>query len=208
MMIQHLLVPSAARTMENGPVRPQRRGRPDLLYLPGGGAGLPACCWACQVIERGLRDSPPFVLPLLVIFLREPLGKLLASDPDWEAGKDGATSSSRTSFELFEVLLSFVTNTMSFLRVGAFVLVHAGMMVVVFTLAEMVGGGASPVVIVLGNLFVMGMEGLMVGIQVLRLEFYEMFSRYFDGTGASPFRPIVRSGKTEIPESLRSRLGP
>jgi len=36
---------------------------------------------------------------------------------------------------------------------------------------------------VLGNLFVMGLEGLIVGIQVLRLEFYEMFSRYFEGNG-------------------------
>ena len=91
-------------------------------------------------------------------------------------------------FEMFEVLLSFVTNTMSFLRVGAFVLVHAGMMVVVFTLSGMVGGIGSPIVIVIGNIFVMGMEGLIVGIQVLRLEFYEIFSRFFNGEG-SPFIP-------------------
>ena len=44
----------------------------------------------------------------------------------------------------------------------------------------------------LGNLFVMGLEGLIVGIQVLRLEFYEMFSRYYDGDGFA-FNPIVNN---------------
>ena len=92
-------------------------------------------------------------------------------------------------FELFEVLLSFVTNTMSFLRVGGFILSHAGMMSVVFTLSGMVGAGASPVVIIVGNLFVMALEGLIVGIQCLRLEFYEMFSRFFDAEG-DVFAPV------------------
>lgn len=92
-------------------------------------------------------------------------------------------------FELFEVVLSFITNTMSFLRVGGFILSHAGMMAVVMTLSEMVGEGASPVVVVIGNLFVLGMEGLIVGIQSLRLEFYEIFSRFFEGDG-KPFTPI------------------
>ncbi len=96
----------------------------------------------------------------------------------------------QTFFEMFEVVLSFVTNTMSFLRVGGFILVHAGMMAVVFTLAEMVGGGASPVVIIIGNIFVMALEGLIVGIQVLRLEFYEIFSRFFDADGGQ-FKPAT-----------------
>lgn len=96
----------------------------------------------------------------------------------------------QTFFEMFEVILSFVTNTMSFLRVGGFILIHAGMMAVVFTLAGMVGGGASPVVIIIGNIFVMALEGLIVGIQVLRLEFYEIFSRFFNANG-EPFKPVT-----------------
>lgn len=95
-------------------------------------------------------------------------------------------------FEMFEILLSFVTNTMSFLRVGGFILSHAGMMSVVMTLSEMVGAGASPVVVIFGNLFVMALEGLIVGIQCLRLEFYEMFSRYFDAEGVE-FTPVRAS---------------
>ncbi len=95
-------------------------------------------------------------------------------------------------FELFEIMLTFLANTMSFLRVGGFVLSHAGMMLVVYTIAEMVGEGSIGyyIVLVFGNLFVMGLEGLIVGIQVLRLEFYEMFSRYYDGDGL-PFHNIV-----------------
>ena len=85
-------------------------------------------------------------------------------------------------FELLEVVLSFVSNTMSFLRVGGFVLSHAGMMVVVMTLKEMTGS-AGLLVLVIGNIFVIGLEGLIVGIQTLRLQYYEMFSRYFAGGG-------------------------
>lgn len=130
---------------------------------------------------------PLLVLPLLVMFAKEPLGRLVRGEKDlFPEGVGGFVV--ENFFEMFEVLLSFVTNTMSFLRVGAFVLVHAGMMVVVFTLAGMVGGIASPVVIVAGNLFVAAMEGLIVGIQVLRLEFYEIFSRFYDGEGR-PFLP-------------------
>ena len=75
---------------------------------------------------------------------------------------------------------------MSFLRVGGFILSHAGMMAVVFTLAHSFNAVGNPIVIIFGNILVMGMEGLIVGIQVLRLEFYEIFSRFFEGDG-KPF---------------------
>ena len=71
---------------------------------------------------------------------------------------------------------------MSFLRVGGFILSHAGMMLVVTSLMAMVGD-AGWIVMILGNIFVMGLEGMIVGIQVLRLQFYEMFSRYYTGDG-------------------------
>jgi V/A-type H+-transporting ATPase subunit I len=93
-------------------------------------------------------------------------------------------------FEIFDALLSFASNTMSFLRVGGFALAHAGMMIMVFTLADMTTNiVAYLLIVVLGNLFVMALEGLFVGIQVLRLEFYEMFSRFFDADGI-PFTPL------------------
>ena len=90
---------------------------------------------------------------------------------------------------MLEIAISFVANTMSFLRVGGFILSHAGMMSVVFTLAGMFGPVGYAITVALGNLFVIGLEGLVVGIQVLRLEFYEMFGRYYSGEGV-PFTPI------------------
>lgn len=127
-------------------------------------------------------------LPILLIFLREPLTELSHGHKVHIEGGVG-TFIAQNFFELFEVALSFIANTMSFLRVGGFILSHAGMMAVVFTISGMVSAGAGPVVVVLGNLFVMCLEGLIVGIQVLRLQFYEMFSRFFSGEG-EPFEPI------------------
>jgi len=129
------------------------------------------------------------VIPVLVMFLKEPLEKFIEKRKDIKPEGGIAAYLIESFFELFDVMLSFITNTMSFLRVGGFILSHAGMMAVVSTLANMVGSGASPIVVVIGNIFVMAMEGLIVGIQALRLEFYEIFSRFYDGSG-KPFVPI------------------
>lgn len=128
------------------------------------------------------------VLPLILIFFREILAEIVEGHKHWQPESWGDFIM-QNFFEMIEVLLSYATNTMSFLRVGAFVLVHAGMMMVVFTLAEMFTGVGYVMIVAIGNVFVMALEGLLVGIQVLRLEFYEMFSRFFEGTGR-PFRPV------------------
>ncbi len=91
-------------------------------------------------------------------------------------------------FETFETVLSYVSNTLSYMRVGGFVLVHAGMMTVVFVLAEMSPTFFIPVVII-GNIFVIALEGLIAGIQVMRLEYYEMFNRFYLA-GGTPFSPL------------------
>lgn len=122
-------------------------------------------------------------LPILVIFLKEPITHYFQKKSLFPHGM--VDFFTQTFFEMFEIFLSFLANTMSFLRVGGFVLAHAGMMLVVYTLAEMVPSGFYYIVVILGNIFVMGLEGMIVGIQVLRLEFYEMFSRYFEGNGVT-----------------------
>ncbi|MDD6992196.1 MAG: V-type ATPase 116kDa subunit family protein [Oscillospiraceae bacterium] len=127
------------------------------------------------------------VLPLIVMFLREPLGDMVKGK-GFHIHESLGDFIAANFFECFEFLLGYATNTLSFVRVGGFVLSHAGMMSVVLALAEM-SGGMSPVVMILGNLFVIVLEGLLVGIQVLRLEFYEMFSRYYTG-GGKAFKPV------------------
>lgn len=126
------------------------------------------------------------VIPLGLIFMKEPIERYLHKEALFPDGVSGFLIEG--IFELFEVILSYLTNTLSFLRVGGFVLSHAGMMLVVITLMEMTTGTGSILVAIFGNIFVMALEGLIVGIQVLRLQFYEMFSRYFEGDGVE-FEP-------------------
>jgi V/A-type H+-transporting ATPase subunit I len=129
--------------------------------------------------------------PLIIIAFKEPIGSFLINK---KAKIEGSIPMFllETVIELFEVLLTYFTNTVSFVRVGAFALSHAGMMSVVLLMAGAEAGTHNPVVMVLGNILVMVMEGLVVGIQVLRIEFYELFSRYYEG-GGREFTPIKNS---------------
>ncbi len=132
-----------------------------------------------------------FLIPLALIFLKEPLTAVVEKKAEKIEGGKGMFVV-QGFFEMFEVLLSYFSNTLSFVRVGAFAVSHAAMMEVVLMLAGVESGNPNWLVVVLGNLFVCGMEGLIVGIQVLRLEYYELFSRFYRGTGR-PFKPY---GKT------------
>ncbi|MGN0601613.1 MAG: V-type ATP synthase subunit I [Oscillospiraceae bacterium] len=150
--------------------------------------------------------SPMFVIFLIVIpgiciFCRVPFSIALKykefklSEDDEEMTIGGFIV--ENFFEMFEFVLSYVSNTMSFLRVGGFVLSHAGMMLVVMTLMEGVGAVGQPLVAVLGNAFVMVMEGMIVAIQIIRLEFYEIFSRFYEGNG-KPFEPVKVEFSSQI----------
>ena len=133
-----------------------------------------------------------FLIPLLVIFFKEPLAAILEKKAErMETGLGMFIT--QGIFELFEVLLSYFSNTLSFVRVGAFAVSHAAMMQVVLMLAGAeAGGNTNWAVVVGGNLFVCGMEGLIVGIQVLRLEYYELFSRFYRGSGRA-FEPYGKA---------------
>ena len=128
---------------------------------------------------------------LLGMFLKEPLTKLVTGEPGPKIEGSRVMFIVQGFFEMFEVMLSYFSNSLSFVRIGAFAVSHAAMMGVVLQLSGFESGNTNWIVVVLGNLFVMGMEGLIVGIQVLRLEFYEMFSRFYSGEG----RPFINSLK-------------
>ena len=161
-----------------------------LLFSPNGISGMVfyvslLTLLLNMVLKLGLNSAIFEILmavTFVTMFLEIPLSELIAGDKNW-AKKDGMFFV-ESFFEMFDVLLSFVTNTISFLRVGAFAIIHVGMMMAVTMLA---GSGISGIIVkIFGNIIVMGLEGLIVGIQVLRLEYYEMFSRYFKGDG-KPF---------------------
>ena len=130
-----------------------------------------------------------FVIPLILIFLEEPLKNILAKKKpiDDSPGIFAATA----FFELFDYLITYLSNALSFLRIGVFAISHAAMMQVVMTLAGAENGGSANIfVVIIGNIIVLAMEGLVVGIQVLRLEYYEIFGRFYEGNGREfvPYR--------------------
>ncbi len=136
-----------------------------LFVFPG------VCVWLCVV------------LPLLLIWFGEPLGKMLAGDKSWREEKLGDLLM-MGFFDIFESLLSYMSNTMSFLRVGAFAISHAGMMMVVYLIADVCGNMAGNLLVaVFGNIFVAVLEAGLASIQIIRLQFYEMFGRYYNGRG-------------------------
>ena len=135
------------------------------------------------------------VAALLGMFLKEPLTKLVTGEPGPKIEGSIGMFIVQGFFEMFEVMLSYFSNSLSFVRIGAFAVSHAAMMEVVLQLSGFESGNTNWVVVVVGNLFVMGMEGLIVGIQVLRLEFYEMFSRFYKGDGRSFANSLKKAEK-------------
>jgi V/A-type H+-transporting ATPase subunit I len=91
--------------------------------------------------------------------------------------------------DIFETAISMLSNTLSFVRVGAFAVAHAGLSLAIFSLA-----GDEPnlkfwIVVLIGNIIIIGLEGLIVGIQTMRLHYYELFGKFFTG-GGMPFEPL------------------
>ena len=122
------------------------------------------------------------VLPLMLIFAGEPLAKLLEGKEDWKPESVGMFFV-EGFFELFEAMLAYLSNTVSFLRVGAFAISHAGMMMVVYFLSADANGGNNIVGLIFGNILITGLEAVLVCIQVMRLHFYEMFGRFYESGG-------------------------
>jgi V/A-type H+-transporting ATPase subunit I len=93
-------------------------------------------------------------------------------------------------FSIIETLLSMLSGTVSFIRVGAFALTHVGLFIAFQTIGELIGTTAGNIIVlILGNIIIIGLEGLIVFIQGLRLQYYELFSRYYKGEGKE-FNPI------------------
>lgn len=110
-----------------------------------------------------------------------------------EAGGGGA-GVTQASVELFDIVVRLGSNLVSFARLAAFGLTHAALGLVVWEAttalwgAGALGAVAAVVVFAAGNALTFALEGLVAGVQALRLEYYELFSRVFQGEGR-PFRP-------------------
>jgi len=89
--------------------------------------------------------------------------------------------------EIIEKAIQLALNTLSFVRVGAFAIAHAGLSSALGMLAAD-AGSAAPLVISVGNLLIIALEVLVVSVQTTRLLLFEFFIRFFTGTGRA-FRP-------------------
>ena len=127
---------------------------------------------------------------LLTIWFSEPLALLLHLERKHDEQHSLGMMILEGFFELFEAVLSWLSNCLSFLRVGTYAVIHAIMMMIVYQLSAQADGGYSIFGLVIGNAIVMVIEAALVCIQSLRLEFYELFSRFYTGRGTS-FEPAV-----------------
>lgn len=129
------------------------------------------------------------ILPIVLIFLREPLENLVEGKKEILPEKPGEYFL-ESFFELFDTLLGYMSNTISFVRIGAFTLNHVGLSMTVLILSDMMHNSlGSLLMLIIGNIIIMGLEGLVVGIQVLRLEFFELFGKFYKGDGKE-FSPL------------------
>jgi V/A-type H+-transporting ATPase subunit I len=161
------------------------------LYAPAGlagallflAAGIAALAW-----WRGLPWLGAAAGGISLVALALAFAGLLAG-----AG-GGAAAAAQAVIELVDVVIRLGTNVLSFARLAAFGLTHAVLGWIVWTAASRLAGGGpaaiagAVVVFVVGNVLTFGLEALVAGVQALRLEYYELFSKVFQIEGR-PFRP-------------------
>jgi V/A-type H+-transporting ATPase subunit I len=92
--------------------------------------------------------------------------------------------------DLFETLISQLSNTLSYVRVGAFAVAHGGLSLAIFNLAGEDLDVGFWITVIIGNIFIIGFEGLIVGIQTMRLHYYEFLGKFFTG-GGMRFEPLT-----------------
>jgi V/A-type H+-transporting ATPase subunit I len=178
---------------------------------------------AYHFVRSGYRQLPggtelavALVAPALVLLLKKPAEALFAGDGGFSggAGGDGAGTGERPSrgiagatvaavmnwlLELLEVASGYLANTLSFMRVAGLGIAHVTLMTAFFEIASLAAGDGgyslfSILILIFGNALVIGLEGLSAGIQSLRLNYYEFFSKYFSGSG-EVYRPISLAGR-------------
>jgi V/A-type H+-transporting ATPase subunit I len=171
----------------------------EVLFFSGNGLAGVLLYWAILaavisfggVLQLGLMPLLAIAATaILVIALGEPLGNLLRRNRRLLAVSPGLYAI-QVFFELFETIVAFLSNTLSYVRLGAFAVAHIGLTAIVFILADLFRSVA-PIrwsVLVVGTVGVVAFEGLIVGIQTLRLEYYEFFNKFFRGVGIA-YEPL------------------
>jgi len=131
----------------------------------------------------------------VVLFVREPLLVFLRWRHEGSAENLlGATI--KAGIEVMELFMGYLANTLSFMRLAAYAVSHGFLLLATFQMAHMIekvdyiGKPLGIVLLIVGNVLIILLEGLIVSIQAMRLEYYELFSKFFSGEGRAykPFR--------------------
>ncbi|MGE5613681.1 MAG: V-type ATP synthase subunit I [Bacillota bacterium] len=146
------------------------------------------------VLATGVLKAPAAVplsaafLSLAAMIMKKPLANFVLGNRPLIHGKLGSYLT-ESIFEGVETILSTLSNIISFIRVGAFALNHAGLFLAFLVMSELMPGIVLKIfMLLLGNVVILSLEGLVVFIQGLRLQYYEMFGKYFHGGGVV-FKP-------------------
>lgn len=144
------------------------------------------------------------ILPLILLFIKEPIHNVLHKHGMFHGGIFGIIL--EACIETMETLTGYISGTVSFIRVGAFAISHAALCFAVFSIAGMlknVPGGPviQFIIIVLGNVLVICFEGMVAMIQGVRLEYYELFSKFYEGGGVA-YKPFSLN-----PENVSKEAG-
>lgn len=161
--------------------------------------------FAFGFVESGYKTFPsaPWFMPILAICLalivvKGPVGYIL------ERKRGGEKESVSRVFidtimdfvvEALEIFSGFLSNTLSFMRVAGLGIAHASLMSAFYEMAQMPDNIVFAILIaIVGNVLVIVLEGLSAGIQSLRLNYYEFFTKYFTGHGIA-FEPVGLKSK-------------
>jgi len=157
---------------------------------------------AVRIILGGkfyLFDLIALIIPVLTIFFSPVIWKIIKKEKPLI--EDGLLAFIMEGIvEIMETVSSYFSNTVSFLRVGAFALAHAVFSFIIFyftdELARSGFGGflSAALIMIAGNAIIIVLEGLIVAIQVMRLQYYEFFNKFFTETGVE-FAPFSFKNK-------------
>jgi V/A-type H+-transporting ATPase subunit I len=100
------------------------------------------------------------------------------------------------AFEAFDTLLNFLSNSISYSRIFALALVHAGLFIALYKVAHLfmgapvVGGLIWFLVVLAGTAGILALESIIVFLHSLRLHYYEWFTKFYgaDGVKYVPFK--------------------
>jgi V/A-type H+-transporting ATPase subunit I len=135
---------------------------------------------------------------LLPIILKEPIAHIFSRKhtkveaSEGEESEEGGEGFIGSLLHVYEIMMSYLANTLSFIRMAAFNLAHASLMMAAYAITKQTAGDNIFMSLssdIMTNVFVMMLEGLIVMIQCIRLQYYEFFSKYFTGDGVE-YKPL------------------